>query len=367
MIHYGLKGISVAETKISYIDGEKGELLYRGIPIQDLTKQCIFEETAYLLLNGKLPDKKELQSFIKELKLNRRLPSHVKNLIQGLPKDMDMMGVLRTVISAEGSANYRWKPSIEQAVRLIAITPIIIAYRKRYMENKELVEPNLALNHTANYLYMLNGNIPSAAHTRALESYMILTMEHGMNASAFSARVTASTESDLISAIAAAIGTMKGPLHGGAPAEVISLLQEVKDCEDADSLFRGKIMNGEKLMGFGHRVYKTFDPRANALKEKLKEFDGQDEWLDLAIKAEEIALSVLQELKPGRGLYTNVEYYAAAIMKAIGMEQELFTPTFTASRMPGWCAHVLEQADDNVIFRPDAKYIGVSVSASKAE
>jgi citrate synthase len=359
MLQKGLKGVVAAETLISHIDGEQGQLIYRGYEIRDLTKSFSFEEVAYLLWFGHLPDSDQLLFLKEQLKQNRELPKYMKEIINLLPPEMDLMSVIRTAISAEGGhSDYGWKPTISQAIRLTALTPTIIAYRKRQLERKEFVPPLHDLDHVENYLYMLTGSVPNAAHVKALETYMILTLEHGMNASTFAARVTASTESDLVSAATSAIGTMKGPLHGGAPSGVIELLNEVALVGDAEKVIREKLAKGEKLMGFGHRVYKTRDPRALSLKVKLLELVGQDEWLDLAMNVEETAVKLLEELKPGRSLYTNVEFYAAAIMKAINMDPELFTPTFTASRMVGWTAHILEQAENNTIFRPQSKYIG---------
>ncbi|WP_084375129.1 citrate synthase/methylcitrate synthase [Neobacillus soli] len=359
MIQKGLKGIVAAETLISHIDGENGRLFYRGYEIREITKGFSFEEAAYLLWFGHLPDAEQLSALKDELKSNRELPEYVKGVIDQLPRNMDLMSVIRTAISAVGGhSGYGWKPSVSQAIRLTALVPTIIAYRKRQLEGKMSASPRNDLDHIANYMYMLNGKVPIAAHMEALETYMILTLEHGMNASTFAARVTASTESDLVSAVTSAIGTMKGPLHGGAPSGVIELLNEIAQVGDVEMVIREKILRGEKLMGFGHRVYKTHDPRAIALKAKLLELVGVDEWLDLAMDVEEIAVKLLAELKPGRSLYTNVEFYAAAIMKAINMEAELFTPTFTASRMVGWTAHVLEQAENNTIYRPQSKYIG---------
>jgi citrate synthase len=242
--------------------------------------------------------------------------------------------------------------------------PTIISYRKRAIDNKPYVEPHRELSHVENYLNMLNGELPSKAQVTALETYMILTMEHGMNASTFSARVTASTESDLVSSITSAIGTMKGPLHGGAPSEVILLLDEISQTGNAEEVIASKLNKGEKIMGFGHRVYKTVDPRAISLKSTLLNQIGEDGWLDLALRVEDTAVRLLEERKPGRALYTNVEFYAAAIMKAVSMEPELFTPTFTASRIVGWTAHVLEQASNNTIYRPQSKYIGKLVTLS---
>ncbi|NRD77915.1 citrate synthase/methylcitrate synthase [Bacillus sp. BRMEA1] len=359
MLQKGLKGIVAAETLISHIDGEKGELIYRGYEIRDLAKNYSFEEVAYLLWNGSFPDPEQLDFLKEQLKQNRELPIYMEKILNLLPPEMDLMSVIRTAVSAEaGNREYGWKPNISQAIRLTALTPTIIAYRTRQLEGKQYVAPRNDLDHVKNYLYMLYGSIPNAAHVEALETYMILTLEHGMNASTFAARVTASTESDIVSAATSAIGTMKGPLHGGAPSGVIDLLNEIALAGDAEKVIREKLDRGEKLMGFGHRVYKTRDPRAISLKEKLQKLVGQDEWLDLAMSVEETAIKVLAEIKPGRSLYSNVEFYAAAIMKAINMDPALFTPTFTASRMVGWTAHILEQSENNTIFRPQSKFIG---------
>ncbi|MED1862401.1 citrate synthase/methylcitrate synthase [Fictibacillus nanhaiensis] len=358
MMQKGLKGIVAAETAISHIDGTEGKLIYRGYEIGNLTSRFSFEEVAHLLWFGKLPNDEQLQNLKSELIRNRELPLHLKNILDHLPKDMDVMSVVRTAISSEGVSSYRWKPTVSQAIRLTSIVPTIICYWTRLLDGKHFIEPSKELSHVENYLYMLTGEIPSKAHTLALETYMILTLEHGMNASTFSARVTASTESDMVSAATSAIGTMKGPLHGGAPSAVIDLLDEIRNAGSAKQVIRGKLENGEKLMGFGHRVYKTHDPRAVALKAKLLELVGEDEWLDLALEVETTAITLLEEYKPGRALYTNVEFYAAAIMKAIELDPALFTPTFTASRMVGWTAHILEQSQDNTIYRPQSVYTG---------
>ncbi|MCA1058852.1 citrate synthase/methylcitrate synthase [Rossellomorea aquimaris] len=357
MFREGLKGIIAAQTAISHIDGMQGTLVYRGYEIGEL-KELTFEEAAFLLWYGRIPTREDALEIKKKLSTNRYLTPIMLDIIQILPHEMDMMSVLRTVISSEGGAQYKWKPSIDQAIRLTAVIPTIIACRFNLMNEKLFIEPDPELNHVDNYLYMLSGMRPSKAIASALESYMILTLEHGMNASAFSARVTVSTESDLVSAITAAIGTMKGPLHGGAPSGVIELLNEIGTRDRAESVLRDKLVKGEKLMGFGHRVYKTNDPRAIALRKKLLENMGEDPSLDLALYVEEKAIELLAESKPGRSLYTNVEFYAAAIMKSIHLPSDLFTPTFTASRVVGWTAHVLEQAENNSIYRPQSEYIG---------
>ncbi|MBM7703903.1 citrate synthase/methylcitrate synthase [Metabacillus iocasae] len=358
MIYPGLKGIACTETRISDIDGEKGTLIYRGYDIEYLTENYTFEEVAYLLWFGDFPNEAELTWLKEELKTKRVLPDHIKQLIKLLPADMEMMSVMRTAVSALGTPEFGWKPTVDQAILLTAIVPSIIGYRlqqtKGILFNEEIAQSMDYMNY---YLYALSGNVPSATHVKALETYMILTLEHGLNASTFSGRVTLSTESDMVSAITSAIGTMKGPLHGGAPSGVIDLLEEVVASGHAEEVIRAKVENGEKIMGFGHRVYKTMDPRAVALKKKLMHMAGKDEWLDLAMDVEKAGIKVLQELKPGRSLYTNVEFYAAAIMKAVNMDPSLFTPTFTASRVVGWTAHLLEQCENNVIYRPSAVYI----------
>ncbi|UXH45126.1 citrate synthase/methylcitrate synthase [Rossellomorea vietnamensis] len=357
MFSEGLKGIVAAQTSISHIDGSEGILIYRGYEIGELS-HLSFEEASFLLWYGYLPTEEDAVEIKKKLSTYRDLTPAMKDILHSLPEEMDIMSVLRTVISSLGGSEYKWKPTIEQSLRLTAVTPTIIADRFNMLMGRPLLEADTELSHVENYLFMLTGKSPSKAVADALETYMVLTMEHGMNASAFSARVTASTESDLVSAITSAIGTMKGPLHGGAPSGVIDLMNEIGVAERAETIIREKLVKGEKLMGFGHRVYKTHDPRALALRKKLLENKGGDSSLDLALFVEKKAIELLDELKPGRSLYTNVEFYAAAIMKSINLPTDLFTPTFTAARIVGWSAHVLEQAENNTIFRPQSEYIG---------
>lgn len=362
MVYHGLKGITCVETAISRIDGEKGKLIYRGYNADQLALASTFEEIAYLILNGVFPNEDELQTFKEMLASFRVLPESAEKLIASLPSALDDMAALRTVVSSFGDKTYRFRPTMAEAVRLIAVAPTIIAFRKRLMDGKEPVQPLSELGFVENYFYMLKGKRPTEAQMKALETYMILAMEHGMNASTFSARVTVSTESDLVSAVTSALGTMKGPLHGGAPSAVTGMLEDIGEKCRAESYLRAKLEKGERLMGFGHRVYKTHDPRAKALRIKAEEIAGDDRDIDLALHVENTAIRLLEEYKPGRKLYTNVEFYAAAVMKAIDFDASLFTPTFSAARMVGWCAHVLEQAGDNMIFRPSAKYIGEMVS-----
>ncbi|MET3698530.1 citrate synthase [Bacillus oleivorans] len=354
----GLKGVVAAQTALSLVDGENGVLLYRGEHARELALAKSFEEVAYFIWHETWPNEEELQDLKKQIKGDRSLPEHIRSILSSLPLNTSIMSALRTAISSLGTDEYGWKPDLGQAITLTAITPTIISYWYRRQKEEKFVEPRDDLDFVANYLYMLNGEVPKAAHVRALEAYMILTMEHGFNASTFSARVTVSTESDMISAITAAVGTMKGPLHGGAPSGVIEMLEEIGMIENAYQWIEDKLTKNERIMGFGHRVYKTNDPRAEALRQIAQQVGEEDEWLALAHQVEERVIEKLAEWKPGRKLYTNVEYYAAAVMRALEMEKELFTPTFSASRMVGWTAHVLEQASDNTIYRPQAEYTG---------
>ncbi|EST54446.1 citrate synthase [Brevibacillus panacihumi W25] len=354
----GLDGIAVAESDLSLVDGLNGLLVYRGYWARDLAIHHTFEEVAHLLWYGHLPNEQELSALKNQLKQHRDLPEHVKGMLRLIPADVDMMSVLRTGVSALGNDSYGWPPTLEQVISVTAKMPTIVAFRYACLQGREPLDPHPELDHTANYLYMLKGTEPSHAHVRALDAYLILTQEHGMNASTFSGRVVTSTESDLISAITGAIGTLKGPLHGGAPSEVTEMIEAIGTKENAEPWLRNKLENGERLMGFGHRVYKTIDPRATALRVVAEQLSGDDPWFDLATHVEQVGLKLLAEYKPGRKLNTNVEFFAAAVMRAVGLEDDLFTPSFAVSRVVGWSAHILEQAGSNRIIRPQLNYTG---------
>ncbi|WP_099158285.1 citrate/2-methylcitrate synthase [Virgibacillus ndiopensis] len=349
----GLKGVTAVETSLSQIDGEHGILLYRDTPIKEIINEHTFEETAYYLLHGAFPTKENLLLFESALKENRELPEYVKHIVDQLPRNQSMMDVLRTIISSITLKSYNY---IDHAIQLIAVMPTIIAYRYRKMKNLPIINPDDSINHVYNFMYMLTDSL-NPTHAKMLETYLIMTMEHGLNASTFSARVTISTESDLVSAITSAIGTMKGPLHGGAPTGVIQLLDEIRTEDRISEIIHKKLENKERIMGFGHRVYKTVDPRAEALKNKIIELDDLPEWIKLALRTEKETIKILNNYKPNQKLYTNVEYYAAAIMKSLNIDPELFTAIFSSSRIVGWCAHAIEQLNNNTIFRPTAKYI----------
>jgi len=354
----GLEGVVVAETNIGLVDGEKGHLVYRGHWAKELAITKTYEEVAYLLWYGKLPDQSELEQFKKQLVKERELPEYIKKMIELTPENVDMMSVVRTMVSAIGNDSFGWPPTLDEVISITAKIPTIIAYRYRLINGQKPLDPRSDLNHTANYLYMLTGTEPSTAHIRALDAYLILTMEHGMNASTFTARVVGSTRSDLASSISAAVGALKGPLHGGAPSEVSDMLEQIGTKENAEPWIRSQLEKGELLMGFGHRVYKTYDPRAEALSVVAEELSKEDPYFELARYVEKKCLELLAEYKPGRKIYTNVEYYAAAVLKGINLPPQLFTPTFVVSRVVGWSAHLIEQAEVNRIFRPQSTYVG---------
>ncbi|WP_339251395.1 citrate synthase/methylcitrate synthase [Sporosarcina sp. FSL W8-0480] len=358
MFNRGLKDVVAVHTKIASVDGELGELRYRGIQVGELVPDHSFEELAYLLWHGKFPDGEELNLLKSKMMEGRKLPEHIASLIDILPKDIALMDAIRTAISAYGQSEFKEKPIDEQAIILTAVLPVIIVRHYRNVNRLPIVESDENLSHTANFLWMLNGEKPADVHVEALETYLKLTMEHGMNASTFAGRVTISTESDLTAAVTSALGAMKGPLHGGAPSGVIDLLEEIGTQNNIRPVIEQKLKNGERIMGFGHRVYKTEDPRSILLRKKCQTLAGKDKWLDLATAAEKEIIDLLKTYKPGRELYTNVEYYAAAIMRAINMPPELFTPAFSAARMVGWTAHAIEQQGDNTIFRPQSLYVG---------
>lgn len=356
----GLEGVVAAETEIGHVDGERGHLVYRGYWAKDLAVSRGFEETAYLLWYGQLPGERELSALKERLAAARVLPGELRRLLGALPAGLPMMAVLQSAAAALADGEEpAWPPRADQAERMTALMPGIIAYRHRALQGLAPVEPDAELDHAANYQYMLTGRRPEPDHARALTAYLVLGMEHGMNASTFAGRVALSTQAGLYPAVSAAIGAMGGPLHGGAPSEVIAMLEAIGTPERAEPWLRDVLERGGRLMGFGHRIYKTVDPRAEALRAVTRGLTGDDPAFALALHVEETATRLLAEYKPGRRLHTNVEFFAAAIMKAIALPTALFTPTFTAARVVGWTAHMLEQAGHNRIFRPQSAYVGV--------
>jgi len=339
----GLEGIVAATTALSKVEGTAGRLIYHGYDIHDLATTTSFEEIAHLLWFGHLPNRDELADLKAKLAAERTIAAAVLQVIRDLPTTTEPMDALRTAVSAWGAATatIKGKPTIAQAIALTARFPLLLAAFQRIRTGLEVVESTSELGYAANYLYLLSGKMPEPQHVKALDAYLVLLADHGMNASTFTARVVASTESDIVSATVAAIGALKGPLHGGAPSKVQDMLNAIGTVENAETWLRNAMAHGERLMGFGHRVYKTEDPRAEELRELARLADPQE--FVLARRVEELAIALLEEQKPGRRLYTNVEFYSAVLLSSVGLPGDLFTPTFAVSRVAGWTAHILEQ------------------------
>ena len=341
----GLEGVLAGETSLSKVDGAMGRLVYRGYRIGDLVEHGTYPAVANLLWTGDWDPKAHLATVLATLR--------------ALPRDAKPMDALRTAVSAWGATQMLpWPPTVEQARALTAFSPSALAAFARIREGRDPVDPDPSLDLAAGYLYQLKGDKPDAATARALDAYFIVGAEHGFNASTFTARVITSTMSDIASAVAGAIGTMKGPLHGGAPSEVVDQLAKMGSVEHAEEWLRGALDRGERLMGFGHRVYRAYDPRAAALRKVAEGMEHKPDWLALAIQVEDMALKLLAERHPDRPLKTNVEFYAAPVLQGVGLTPDLFAATFSLARHAGWTAHVLEQAADNRLIRPDVRYVG---------
>jgi 2-methylcitrate synthase len=355
----GLEDVIAAQTSISDIDGKMGRLFYVGYDIHDLAPHATFEETVYLLHNLKLPDTAELDDLNEQLVAEREISPFIEDLMPTMASQTSPMSMLRTVVSAMSAydpdgwdqserANYR------KALRLIARFPTVIAAYDRLRNELDPIRPNEKLSHAANFLYMLKGIEPSEEDARILDTCLVLHADHTMNASTFTARVVASTLADIHSATTAAIASLKGPLHGGANEAVMKMLLEIKDVSRAEEYIKQKLARQEKIMGFGHRVYKTEDPRATHLRQLSKQLGeqiGDTRWFEISKRIEEVVMSE-------KHLYPNVDFYAASVYYALGIPVDLFTPVFAASRVSGWTAHIREQYADNRIIRPESEYIG---------
>lgn len=353
----GLQNIVIGQTQLSLVEGEKGQLVFRGYEIQDLAVHATFEEVAYLLWYGEKPSATQTQTLRAEMAKHRSLPQRVLEVMSSLPHATEPMDALRTGVSALGAVNPGTNIDLPHTIALTAQVASVIAIFHRLRSGLEIIPPRADLDHGSNYLYMITGSEPTAAQRAMINAYLVLLADHGMNASTFTARVITSTGSDMYSAVTGAIGALKGPLHGGAPSKVLDMLDAVGTAENAEAWIRGALARKERLMGFGHRVYKTTDPRAEILREIARQY-SEPALFQLAQTVEERALEILHETKPDQRLYTNVEFYSAAVMHAAGLPRDLFTPTFAASRTAGWTAHILEQAQDNRLIRPDVEYVG---------
>ena len=362
----GLEGVVVAETEVGDVRGQEGFYHYRQYNAVELAEKVSLEDVWHLLYEGHLPSPAERESFAEEIRSLRDIPPSVKNLLPAIAtagEHFIPLDALRTAYSLFAYAlDFKSWLDISKdelranAMRTSAVMPTLIMALYRLNQGLEPIDPNPDLAYAANYLYMLTGEIPDPEHARAIEQYLISTTDHGFNSSTFTGRVITSTGADLGSAVVGAIGALSGPLHGGAPSRALDMLDAIGTPDKAEAWIRDSVTKGERIMGFGHRIYKTDDPRSLMLRDVATRLGG--DMVDFAKKVEKTVVEVLAELKPGRNLYANVEFYAGVVMDKVGLPRTLFTPTFTSSRVIGWTAHILEQAADNRLIRPSANYAG---------
>jgi citrate synthase len=363
----GLKGVAVTDTEIGDVRGLEGFYHYRQYSATNLAGSRSLEDVWRLLLDGSLPvDASAGEAFEREVRSQRAIPDPVRDLLPGIAATVRGAGPLdglRTALSALGAAEgFRplWDVGAEERrqnlIRLSAVTPSLVAAIHRISKGLEPVDPDPDLDHAANYLWMVSGSKPDPVAARAVEQYLILTVDHGFNSSTFTARVIASTGADAAAAVVGAIGALSGPLHGGAPNRALDTLDAIGRPDRADAFLRDTLSRGERIMGFGHAVYRTEDPR-NAMLRRIAQQLGGD-LVDLAVEVEKTTLAVLAELRPDHPLYANVEFYAGVVMARCGLPRAMFTPTFATSRVIGWCANIAEQAEQRRIIRPSARYVG---------
>jgi len=362
----GLEGVVVAETAIGDVRGLEGFYHYRQYNAVELAERRTLEDVWFLLFEGSLPTLEERRAFQAEIAPWREIPTEVKEVLPDLARAAPAappLDLLRTTVSLMG-ASLGFRPSLDvsaaelrtNAMQVCAVVPTLLTALYRLQQGLEVIDPDPSLPYAANYLSMMTGDMPAPEHARAVEQYLMTTVDHGFNASTFTARVITSTGADLAAAVVGAIGALSGPLHGGAPSRALDMLDAIGAPDRADAWLRDAVSRGDRLMGFGHRVYKTDDPRSVLLRSVAERLGGDQ--VEFAKNVEQQAVDVLAELKPGRKLYTNVEFYAGVVMNSCGVPREMFTPTFASSRVIGWCAHILEQAADNRLIRPSAQYVG---------
>ena len=360
----GLKGVIVAETSVGDVRGTEGFYHYRQYNAVELADKKRLEDVWHLLFEGRLPSSAERDAFISEIRPLRTIPAPVLDVLPQIARSSSsVMEGLRTAVSLVAAVE-GFKPTLDidaaerrrNALQICAVVPTLIMAMHRYREGQEPIAPRDDLGYGANYMWMLSGDEPDADKARAVEQYQITTIDHGFNASTFTGRVIVSTGADIGAAVVGAIGALSGPLHGGAPSRALDLLDAIGTPDNARPYLVERVTKGEKIMGFGHAVYRTEDPRSNLLHDVAKRLQAQK--LPFAEEVERTVVEVLAELKPGRNLYANVEFYAGVVMEEAGLPRDLFTPTFASSRVIGWCANMLEQAADNRIIRPSARYVG---------
>ena len=366
----GLRGIPVADTKISFIDGEQGILIYRGFRIEELAEKSSFAETAYLLLNGDLPDKKRLEEFIRRITAERAVPDFIYECLAKLPEQTSPMDVLQAAVpllaaSDTELADETRDANVRKAIRLIARIPFIVAAWHRIRNGLAPLQPDENLSHAGNFLWQLTGKKPDPETVRELDVCLILHADHTFNASTFACREVVSTKAHMYAGVAAGVGALSGPLHGGANARVMKMLMEIEAEKDIPAWVKKQIESGKKIMGMGHAVYKTTDPRAKILKEmsrRMGEKLGQTKWYDLSVQVEEAALREFEK-KGKTTLKPNVDFYSASVYHMMGIPGDLMTPLFAIARIAGWCAHIIEEKfaeaqEKPALYRPESEYVG---------
>ena len=353
----GLEGVVAAETAVSEVDGANGRLIYRGgYLIEDIAPVASFEEVAYLLWHGELPNEKELDELHQRMGTARSLNKSAAGALMAMDASIDPMDVLRTVVSAQGATKSLTKPSLEEAIALTAVFPTIVGASYRRRQGKDPVEPRNDLGHAANLLWMMEGKEPDPQKVRWVDAYLVLLADHGLNASTFAARVVASTGSDLTSCVVGAISALKGPAHGGATFAARTMLDKIGSADNAERWLTEAHQRHERFSGFGHRVYRTYDPRAKILREMAK--SAAPELHRTAARTEEVALKILHDAHPERPNATNVDFWASVVLTGAGIPKDLFTCLFATSRVAGWTAHVLEALSDLRIIRPASRWTG---------
>jgi citrate synthase len=358
----GLQGVVAAETNLSSVDGLKGELIIAGFPVELLADAATHEEAIYLLWHDRLPNEGELAEFKVRIAVERPIaPATVELLQAAAAKKLPVMDALRMGAGTLDLTLDKTATNERVALTIVAQLPVIVAAYWRLLQGEEPLEPRTDLGQAANYLYMLTGKTADPALVRGLETYLNTVIDHGLNASTFAARVIVATQSDLVSAVVGAFGALKGQMHGGAPGPALDMVFEIRTAENAEPYLQAKLDRGDRLMGFGHRVYKVRDPRAEVLSKAAEVMftgGGDMALYRLAREVEDTAVRLLEEYKPGRNLQTNVEYYTALLLHGLGLATDLFTPTFALSRAAGWLAHCFEQQREGRIIRPESRYRG---------
>src|SRR6059036_175229 len=362
----GLDGVVAAQTRLSHVDGQAGELIIGGYQLKELAGRVTFEEAAHLLWRGALPSREELGTLRREIAERRAVPDETMRVVRAAaqtpPIDGLRMACATLSLDLAHPDDISSAADMEAAKLLTARFPTIVAAHARLSAGMQPIAPRADLPLAANFLYMVHGKEPDLIAARAIDSYWVTVIDHGMNASTFAARVIASTRSDMVSAVTGAIGALKGPLHGGAPGPVLDMLKDIKSTDRAEAWVRNELKAGRRIMGFGHRVYKVRDPRAAVLSKAADELSSaaleNRQLYDLARSVEQTALKVLDEVKPGRNLRTNVEFFTALVLQALGLEPRSFVATFACGRVAGWCAHVIEQHAEDHLIRPQSEYVG---------